>query len=339
MGARGPLLRRALPGLLLWGIAGCQLLVDGELSSVHCTEEGAIGPGACPAHHVCKGSVCVDISELTHTLGDACESDADCQEGDFCLDPVKFDGTGERRCSRPCCSSFSCGDPDRGSVCWTPPAGGVSFCVDARSLQRAEPGTAASGEFCQDGSDCRSGRCAKSTCVDPCCSNRSCVSTRGTCRFGHEGADRGFFCGPTPTGNVGFAAPCSRDDDCLSGVCLDFGDNVQRCSSPCCHSGDCGTYAPSDVPILTACKNVLHQKVWIRACALPVVSMQPNDVGQPCRMDTDCRGGLCVRPSDAGGDGFCSDACCSDALCGETGGFQCRPYPLTGGFALRCEHK
>src|SRR6185369_16626458 len=142
-----------------------------------------------------------------------------------------------KSCSRPCCTSSSC-DPQAGFVCWTSPEGGVSFCRDASAIGRSLPGTAASGQPCEEDSACRSGRCDEGTCADLCCSSTSCVSADGTCRFGKRAESFGFFCAPTPAGKRSFAAVCTDDDDCVSGLCIPFRDGVQRCSSPCCSSGD-----------------------------------------------------------------------------------------------------
>src|SRR5262249_36299679 len=111
------LLWRALPGLAFWAVAGCQVLINGEVRSIHCTQGGAIGPGACPAGHICAGGACVKFvpSELEPQpqLGVVCEGDADCESGDFCLDMERLQIQGGKRCSRPCCSSSGC-DPAAG---------------------------------------------------------------------------------------------------------------------------------------------------------------------------------------------------------------------------------
>jgi hypothetical protein len=331
------LLWRALPGLAFWAVAGCQVLLDGEVTSIHCTQEGAIGPGACPASHICTGGACVEFipSEPQPQLGVLCEDDADCEPGDFCLDMGRIRLQRGKRCSRPCCSSSGC-DPAAGFICWAPSTGGASFCVDAVLVGRAIGGVAASGERCSTDGDCRSGSCdSGGTCVDPCCSDTSCAASQGTCQFGKRDGTGGFFCAPPPSDTRPFLADCKLDTDCASGLCHEL-----RCVTPCCNSDTCSVDTTDGSLIPVACQFIEHEGVLIRACAHTLKASMIYAVGQPCSVDSECRGGLCIRPDEGEGEGYCSDACCSDAFCGEGGGFHCRPpEEITSSWPLRCELK
>jgi hypothetical protein len=336
MSAYGPLLWRAFPGMALWALAGCQLLVGGEITSIHCTEEGAIGPGPCPAHHICSGGACVPFVPLDPQpqIGDVCEADADCPPGDFCLDTERIQLPGDKRCSRPCCSSSGC-DPAAGFVCWAPSTGGASFCIDAALVGRAKGGVTASGSPCASDGDCRSGRCdSNGTCVDACCSDTSCAASHGTCQFGERGDISGFFCAP-PKKGLPFLADCTSDDVCASRLCY-----KSHCVIPCCNSDTCSVDTTRFPFRPVACQFVDHKGVIIRACALTLEESVVKAVGQTCSADKECRGGHCIRPSMVQADGYCSDVCCSDAFCGEGGGFQCRPpEEISSSLPLRCERK
>jgi hypothetical protein len=315
---------RGLPALLLWVVAGCEALVDGKLGDVRCTVEGAVGPPACLDGQECVGGLCVATE-----LGALCATDADCAVGDFCLDPGVLGGAGDPRCSRPCCSSSDCPDPE--SVCWIPPIGGGSFCRPATEVGRAPGGTLAPLATCAADGDCRSGRCIDHQCVDTCCSDTICAPG-GVCKLGDPlGVDEvGFWCG-APLGTAGRYAMCEADATCASGLCLDFGNGLTMCSAPCCSSTDCET--ADGVPVRCVILGAPHQGV--RACGA-VEGAGAAAVGVACTEPSDCRGGMCLA---LGGRSQCSDLCCSDASCGESPSVVCRPAIVDSGWALRCEPK
>lgn len=324
---RGLRLGRALPALVFWWAAGCEVLVDGRLGTVLCQGEGQVGPPACPVGLECRLGTC-----LPSMLGALCTSDADCESGEFCLDPTILGGAGPRRCSRTCCTSSDC-DPDPQFVCWIPPHGPSSFCRSAVEIGRAPGGTLGVLEACATGGDCRSGRCSGGVCTDTCCVDTSCNAAGGVCRL--DGPPRldalGFGCGPPP-GTVERYAACTSDADCASGLCLDFFENKRpMCSSPCCGSTDCETY--DDAPV--HCVTLTGSRAGLRACGpLPVMETGTESlaVGAPCTEPGDCRSGLCLGSR-------CSDTCCVDTSCGDPSLFVCRPGVLDSAWALRCEPK
>jgi hypothetical protein len=340
MRALGLLFSCALPALVLWGVAGCEFFIDGQVTSIHCADEGKIGPNACPEHYICEGGSCINLAQRERKLGNFCEQDSDCAFGDFCLDPEPLALSIGRRCTRSCCSSSGC-DPAAGSICWSPSGGGGSFCIDAVILGRAQGGKATSGERCSSDSDCRSGLCAPDgICIDPCCSDSSCAAAEGSCQLRRRGEEKGFFCGPRPEDKAAYLSQCNHDDDCASGLCHDFGDELgRRCSTPCCNSDACNLELMPDLALRIACTYVPIDGRLIRACAQAMPAAMVNGVGQSCQEDDECRGGRCVRPSGDGEPGYCSDACCADAGCGDGSELQCRPNRTEDAWPLRCERK
>jgi hypothetical protein len=327
-----PPLARALPALLLWA-AGCEILVSGQLGEVRCEIEGAVGPPACPAAYSCELGVCVPS-----LLGAPCSSDAQCDLGDFCLDPAVFGATGAPRCSRTCCTSSDC-DVDGQQICWIPPDGGASLCWPAAAVGRTVTGTAAAWAACAADSDCRSGRCTGGNCADTCCSDTSCLAGDGVCRFGvAPAADTqsatGFWCAAAVSGTAARYAECKSDAECASGLCVELAPETYRCSAPCCSSEDCEGIEDATAGLMPVRCITLSGSGDARACA--ALGAGISLVGDVCVTGTDCRSGMCDGPA---GQKRCSDVCCSDATCGNPGSLVCRPVEVGDAWALQCEPK
>jgi len=323
-------LSRALPALLLWA-AGCEVLVSGQLGGIRCEVDGAVGPPACPVAYACQAGACVPSP-----LGAPCAADTDCSPNDFCLDPTLLGGTGDRRCSRTCCTSADC-NADGQQICWVPPAGGGSLCWPAADADRTVTGAAPAWAACATDADCRSGRCSTGHCADTCCSDTSCIGGDGACRFVAPAATEpatvtGFWCSAPAVGTAPRYAECKSNAECASGLCVELDANTYRCSTPCCSSDDCeGIVGPAAGLTPVRCVT-LADEGGIRACAALGVGSRP--VGALCAADADCRSGRCVGPA---GDERCSDTCCSDADCGNPAALVCRPVDITGAWALQCE--
>jgi hypothetical protein len=315
---------RALPALVVWWAAGCEAMVTGQLGDVHCQAEGQVGPPACPDGYACRTGLCVPS-----LLGAPCVVDGDCAAGDLCLDPGTLGAPGAARCSRPCCTSSDC-DPDGNAVCWLPPAGGGAFCRTAVDVGRVPGGTLEPLAQCTSGGDCRSGLCTNHRCADTCCSDTSCAGAGGACSFdGPPSVEAmGFWCS-APTGGLGRYALCTSDADCATGLCVDFGNKLPQCTSTCCSSAECETYDDKAV----RCVLLTGAHAGVRAC-MPEPGMPPGQgaVGTACKVDSDCRGGMCLGS-------LCSDLCCTDASCGDPAQSVCRLGIVGGVLALRCEPK
>jgi hypothetical protein len=323
---------RSLPALLLWTLATlaapavCEALVDGQLGDVHCLGEGQVGPPACPSGEACQSGLCVPSE-----IGAPCAADADCTAPELCLDVQALGGTGPARCSRTCCTSADC-EPDPGSVCWIPPAGGGSFCRPAAEVGRVAGGTLAALSRCASGADCRSGLCVGQQCADTCCDDTDCASAGGICRLdGPPGVDaRGFWCGAA-VGALPRYAACVHDGDCASGLCAPLAAGLSLCSSPCCSSSDC----ESADGVRVRCVMLTGEHAGVRACGTEL-SIGDAAVGVACAADGDCRGGICL---ESGGHKECSDLCCLDASCGDPSAVVCRPAMVDSAWALQCAPK
>lgn len=316
--------------VLLGAIAGCELIVPGSLSNVRCQQEGAIGPPVCPVGTFCRSGLCEDGPP---GLGEPCGKGASCGPGDMCLDPSRIGFSGEPYCAATCCSSADCG-VGTGLVCAA--LGPGKICLPAELWGRANPGARFGGEACEKDSECRSGDCSDQHgyCVDTCCSDAECAVFGSTCRAG----DHGWVCEPDPGAVARFPAPCERDSDCASGLCVPWADGVSRCADPCCSSTECGK-VKGDVGVKSLlCTAVPHGSALVYACAAVSEGPANRAVGEPCDDPGQCRGGLCVStaspdtpPGATDGDTparMCSDVCCTDASCGAPHLFACRPASL-----------
>ena len=325
---------------LAWLGAGCEAVVDGELGTVHCTDEGAIGPPACPEGAVCRDGACVE-QQLERALGARCERHEDCGALDFCLDPALFGGEGPRVCSRACCSSSDC-DPVRDAVCWIPDGGGSGLCRIGREVRRPDVGTQLSGASCASHGECRSGICDGGECVDTCCSDSNCATNAATCRLTRDLVSAGpaWACQTAAQGDGGYFDPCVRNADCASGLCATVGEGEEmdgRCTMPCCGSEMCP--AAPDTGQRVGCAELTSPgSPTVRACIRLLSGDGVAINGVPCSGPEDCRTGLCIEDREQSQQ-FCSDACCSDASCGDAAFFGCRPRATERSWALRCEPK
>ncbi len=337
LGAAGRKLLLGLSALALLGV-GCEVLVDGKLGSVPCSDEGAIGPPACPEGAFCRDGTCIDMLPAERALGAPCADHEDCGALDFCLDPAVFDDERPRVCARACCTSSDC-DPVRDAVCWIPDGGGSGLCRVGRDVGRPEVGTRLSGATCAAPGDCRSGICNEGACVDTCCSDTNCATSGAACRFTTDLVSAGpaWACQPVGQGEGRYFDECAGNADCASGLCVYVGGTL-RCTIPCCSSDMCPA-APGDVMQNVGCAEItVGEGSTVRACARPLPDHSFAAVGVPCATDDACRSGMCVKHPEQT-QRFCSDVCCSEGSCGDVSSFGCRPHSTGPSWALRCEPK
>lgn len=341
MARRGVVLLRRIAALGALGPAfvlgqGCELIVDGDVGTIGCSAEGAIGPPACPDEHLCREGSCVALGGL----GRACSFDAACAPRDLCLDPALFGLKVPRFCTRPCCSSSDC-DPSAAAVCWIPDGAAFGFCRVGAEVGRPRIGVGSAGEPCAGGFECRSGVCAAGACVDTCCSDAGCAAGGGTCQLSHGLVSGGeaWACLPARAGTKGPLEPCAQDKECASAACLDIGGEL-RCAAPCCGSGHCAGLVELPGGELQAlrCDVVTRGDSVVRACAGLAPAGATLGVGAPCQTGEECRSGICFAPA-GGGQPVCSDMCCTDQVCGDLAGLACRPEYATSSWGLRCELK
>lgn len=336
--ARSPFARALALGLAATSavLAGaCSLLVDGRLDSIACAAEGTRGPPACPEGWLCKQGSCVDSGGSD--LGSLCADHTSCALGDLCLDPADFGGAGAPFCSRPCCSSSDC-DPRADFVCAPLPSGGGDFCVQAGAVGRGATGGAMVGDPCQTGADCRSGACEGSRCADVCCSDTNCglgglgCSLGATPAAGPATASTTWVCADHGSA-LDDLAPCGANEECASGLCLVLA-NQKRCVPPCCGSGQCPLLDDGVDSYTLGCAPAGLDGSLHLACAVVLPATATKLVGAPCDTPDECKGGLCIQTAQGS---ICSDVCCSDESCGDPTLFACRPFPVGGNAALRCE--
>lgn len=321
-------LGRARQGIaLLFGVGlaaaagGCELIVPGDLASVHCTEDGAVGPPVCPYGMFCHDGLC---TQGPPALGAPCVEDDLCAPGDRCVEPESLGLGGASFCSRPCCSSADCG---AGTDLVCAALGPGKMCVAAERWGRKAPGDRLAGEACGKGSECRSGLCEGGTCADTCCGDAECAANGGACAVGATG----WSCAPDPAGEGAFPHLCEGDAECESGLCVKWADGIARCADPCCSSRECGAVKLADGLRPALCVPVRHGSALVLACAAASEGDAIRDLGEPCEKDAQCRGGRCIEAGDAAAPGegaaakVCSDACCTDASCGAPELFTCAP--------------
>jgi hypothetical protein len=163
------------------------LCSDSQVCIDTCCDDSQCGRGTrCYLQNVSghMGFSCA-ASTGTHVQNQTCSANnnADCKDG-LCLDyGVSW------RCAEHCCGSANCGSIDFGynqtfqAICSEPRNAqqlgndGVPICA----VFSTPSGNAPLGAQCQQGSDCRSGRCNTSLgkCYDVCCTDADCSAVRG----------------------------------------------------------------------------------------------------------------------------------------------------------------
>ncbi len=130
--------------------------------------------------------------------------------------------------------------------------------------------------------------------------------------------------GPQCEGEGGFMCPCDTSDDCVTGLCVGYG-NGKVCSQTCyedCPTNWVCTQDPAALPDI----RLVCQPRFQYLC-------------MPCSQDSDCtRGGagdFCVNYGDAGA--FCGTACDENSDC--PGAYACADSPVLGGSSLQCFKK
>lgn len=169
------------------------------------------------------------------------------------------------------------------------------------------------GGGCATDADCVGGMCRSTT------AGRICTAE---CDARHPtfGCEPGLFC-DTDSGCNGYCVPiegdhalpegasCSSSSQCASFRCIDPGDGVHRCLSPC--TGNAGECAEGEVCVASPgqCGGCLSADLVRGGHAL----------GEVCTAASDCVSGNCLED---GNRRYCTQACTDDAGC--AAGYHCR---------------
>jgi hypothetical protein len=242
-----------------------------------------------------------------------CTSDSNCASKLLCATSAMVGSAlaqqaGGSFCTTTCCTSAEC---PTGSVCFATGAGG-SYCVAPSWLGRTGTGgTKLGGDSCSTGSDCWSGLCTGTTCIDTCCdfaaAGSECAGGR-SCVFGKfPGAaivDTNFaaFCAPKP-GSGGLSASCTQSSGCQGGLCYPNTDppaGPAYCTMPCRLSDACGQGASCEYDNLGA--NGIYF-----AC-LELGSTETTPFGGACTDYLECAGDICNANQ-------CTNVCVTDQDC------------------------
>ena len=342
--------------LLLAGLAGCSLIVPGDLPSFHCTGGD---PSSCPSGLVCDAValVCVAPSSSVPEAGDdvvavndaggdrvetgvdapppgpspiggSCVVDTDCAAGLLCgtstiLTTAIVSSNAKAVCTKPCCSSADC---TAGFVCF-PAATGGNYCVDAKKTTASPPpsGGRGGGQTCANATECRSGVCTAGECLDTCCSPNQCASG-STCRIATASSHVAWVCAAPPVGSFrDLGEAClNNNDSCMNDNCVQPFSASTRCTPPCCGASDC-TALGLDGNVCAYGHDGNDQLKWCFGA-----NASGKAVGSTCSGDADCASRYCDPDL-----GTCANVCCTSSDCAS--GEECLPSPVGTPF-LRCVH-
>lgn len=267
-------------------------------------------PGGCPAGQVCLPSEarCVE-----------CTADGQCGAGRYCdLTGYRCAAGARGRPCVPCGPGLECGGgygcpADLGGVCLPLcgagcPAGTVcqgEVCAPDAPRFCSGTGCAVDGDC--EGGVCRSGYCeARQACAADAdcaagwsCTDARCVPDAPGCRNPGD-CPRGMVClgGRCAMGRpAGVCARCTFNEECQSGLCIDFDRGERRCAVAC--GGD-------DCPDGTRCQSVDEGVALCLGveggCPAPVCGVdrwEPNDTAESA---TGLRVGGGAQASTCAGD-------------------------------------
>ena len=244
---------------------------------------------------------------------DPCAIDADCASG-ACLTT----SGGARYCTRPCAVTSQCGD---GYLCTLAPAGVTSRCVPddtGLSCTATAPNCA---RYCLSNAALSAAHCTRE-----CDTGASCPA--------------GFACEDAGAGLrvcVNVERPCTTNNDCTSGLCLDGGGGYLVCSSPCRSAADCPRRMTLDDGRGRAFTLPPYQCIAVMGqslCVPPLSTITPGSgvilgnapLGGSCGANPSsnlCYSGVCDT-----GTNTCVQGCTPTAGC--PSGFACLPWQPNG---------
>lgn len=272
-------LHRRLPwfAFALFGAGACQVVVgDTELTTVHCEDEGAIGPPACAPGQVCRGGVCVSGSAGSGGgAGASGSGGAGGETGGTGAGGLAGGGTGG--------------------------AGGTA----------GEGGTGGGGGVAGEGG---TGGGLGGTGGTGGVGGAQGGTGGGAAGTGAEGGTGGGAAGSGAVGGTGggtqtmpFGEPCAGADQCDPGLaCLQVpGLSSSVCAQPCCNSVEC--------PANAVCVPTAGSNLCFPTTLLSFPAPGGNPVGASCQNGGECRSARCS--GSVCRDVCCSNASCAGKAC------------------------
>lgn len=225
--------------------------------------------------------------------GQTCSQDVACDVGLECLPS----GVGQSKCRRPC-------DPDGTNVCAFGEKCQYTAQLDLRGVPRSV------------------GLCFPDTTQgDPCVNDASCDAGQicGAAPNPVRPFEWGNFC-KWPVGTKTGGQSCSRDGDCVSGLCLPGAPGGgSYCQGACESDADCPARADG-VPGVCGQAAV----AWVDHLGQPTTMNVPSCV-LPCREDSECPNNqFCEVVPNGSGDGWSTRCAVSPYPNGARGGGTCR---------------
>lgn len=351
MNARRTLAIGAALGVAL--LFGCQVLVPSDLPEFSCA---STDPGACPNGMVCDANLgrCITPSAVIDEdagdaeddgdggtdarpdqdagpaeLGATCVVDGDCKSK-LCgtstvLTTAIVPTNSKPLCTQTCCTSADCA---AGFVCFGAATGG-NYCVRAERAQRDLPtsGGKGPGASCTKATDCRSGLCQSTRCVDTCCVASEC-GPGTTCRVKDLDVpppNRLIWACAAPNGgaakDTAISSTCNSTTECKNDNCVGF--PTKRCTPSCCSNAQCASQGFAGY----VCAYGTSGNDQLKWCFEPN-SVADAGIGASCGGNMDCASRYCDV-----GSAKCAQPCCRDSDCPSNN--LCRPSPV-GTPYLRC---
>jgi hypothetical protein len=232
--------------------------------------------------------------------GGQCEESEQCASGTCGLVPQRFAALSGTDPVNPISTCGGCALDDdcaQGQVC------GVLVSDYGPYRSCIQPGSGELGAFCEQGSQCGSGRCLRAlpfinaTCAE-CSVDQDCAEG-DVC--GLEVADGGALRVCEPLEPAALGGLCAGNEQCESGVCC-FGACSECCGewSPCADGVACGS----------------SQGGFVSRTLLCAPGAGAREQGEPCGTDHDCRSkrcalspNVCAVPGDEDSSDFFEAAC------------------------------
>ena len=245
---------------------------------------------------------------LYRHFGGKCTTAADC-EGGACVDGV-------------CCTQASCGtceacSPSDGNCTAVTNAADPDSCSGAQACDASGTCKKATGQTCNNSSECASGHCTDGLCCNQACS--------GAC----EACDR-----PGQEGTCGFVTGAARHGNCPGvGAC---GSTCDGQSAECTFTAkgmECGSVCQDAIVNRSQCDGAGNcLAVGPKACLKNLKCADAEQCRDTCSNDSHCAGGFqcdngeCVDPL---GGSICSDEFTAKDPSGKE--TSCAPFKCAGG--------